>query len=116
MNTDGPILLPPQEDLPFLARPYTREELEKARRLAQEWAVPLAERMAPIQVIGSGADLNAAAQNGLERTAALLEESLDEVKNRVTITGALEIGRLPWLVTIGILAPLKQLEKRGLDP
>ena len=62
--------------------------MEKARRLAREWAVPVPERMAPIQVIGSGADLNAAAQNGLERKAALLEESLDEVKNRVTITGA----------------------------
>ena len=72
--------------------------------------------MAPIQVIGSGADLNAAAQNGLERMAALLEESLDEVKNRVTITGAVEIGRLPGLMTIGILAPLEQLENRGLVP
>jgi acetamidase/formamidase len=114
LNIDGPILLPPTEDLPFLARPYTREELEKARKLAQEWGVELQEKVAPIQVVGSGADLNAATQNGLERTAALLEESLDEVKNRVTITGAVEIGRLPGLVTISILAPLQQLEKRGM--
>lgn len=38
------------------------------------------------------------------------------MKNRVTITGAVEIGRLPGLMTIGILAPLEQLENRGLAP
>ncbi len=72
------------------------------------------EEAAPIQVIGSGADLNAATANGLQRAARLLDMSVDEVKNRVTITGAVEIGRAPGLVTVSLLAPLKQLEKLGI--
>jgi len=72
------------------------------------------EEALPIQVIGSGANLNEAAECGLERAARFLEMSLDEVKNRVTITGAVEIGRLPGLVTVTLMAPLKKLEKRGI--
>ncbi len=38
------------------------------------------------------ANLNAT-DNGLERAAALLDMTVPEVKNRATITGAIEIGR-----------------------
>jgi formamidase len=113
LTLDGPILLPPEADLPFLARPHTEVELEKGRKMAEECGVKL-EEAAPIQVIGSGADLNAATANGLERAARLLDMSVDEVKNRVTITGAVEIGRAPGLVTVSLLAPLKQLEELGI--
>jgi formamidase len=81
--------------------------------MAEEYGVEL-EEAAPIQVVGSGADLNAATANGLERAARLLDMSVDEVKNRVTITGAVEIGRAPGLVTVSLLAPLKQLEELGI--
>jgi hypothetical protein len=50
------------------------------------------EQSAPISVIGTGADLNAATNNGLQRAADLLDMPLPEVKNRATITGAIEIG------------------------
>jgi formamidase len=113
LTLDGPILLPPEADLPFLARPHTKAELEKGRKMAEEYGVEL-EEAAPIQVVGSGADLNAATANGLERAARLLDMSVDEVKNRVTITGAVEIGRAPGLVTVSLLAPLKQLEELGI--
>ena len=113
LNIEGPILLPPAEDLPPLARPFTEDELERGRQLAKGYGVEL-EEVAPIQVVGSGADLNAATANGLERAARLLEMSVDEVKNRVTITGAVEIGRAPGLVTVSLLAPIKQLEKLGI--
>jgi formamidase len=81
--------------------------------MAEEYEVEL-EEAAPIQIVGSGADLNAATANGLERAARLLDMSVDEVKNRVTITGAVEIGRAPGLVTVSLLAPLQQLEKLGI--
>jgi len=113
LTLEGPILLPPAEDLPPLARPFTEDELERGRRLAEEYGVEL-EEAAPIQVVGSGADLNAATANGLERAAKLLGMSVDEVKNRVTITGAVEIGRAPGLVTVSLLAPLKRLEELGI--
>ncbi|HID86980.1 MAG TPA: acetamidase [Anaerolineae bacterium] len=113
LTLEGPILLPPAEDLPPLARPFTEDELERGRRLAEEYGVEL-EEVAPIQVVGSGADLNTATANGLERAAKLLGMSVDEVKNRVTITGAVEIGRAPGLVTVSLLAPLKRLEELGI--
>jgi len=72
------------------------------------------EDVAPIQVVGTGADLKTAVGNGLARTAKLLDMSDGEVRNRVTITGAVEIGRAPGVVTISIMAPVKQLEKLGI--
>jgi acetamidase/formamidase len=111
----GPILLPPAEDLPFLCKPYSQQELEQARGLAEEWDAAL-EQVAPIQVVGSGKNLNAAVHNALERTSNLLNMTLDEVRNRVTITGALEIGRAPGLVLASIMAPVEQLDRVGILP
>lgn len=114
LTIDGPILLPPEEDLPLLAKPLTREEMDKARQLAKQYGVEL-EEAAPIQVVGSGGDLTTAVGNGLERTAKLLGMSEAEVRNRVTLTGAVEIGRAPGLVTISIMVPVDRLQKLGID-
>jgi formamidase len=74
------------------------------------------EKNAPISVIGTGGTLNAATENGLNRAAALLNISVPEVRNRATITGAIEIGRLPGVVQITFLAPWDSLEQAGLLP
>jgi formamidase len=37
-----------------------------------------------------------------------------EVRNRCTITGSVEIGRLPGVVQLNMLAPLAQLDKIGI--
>ena len=113
LTIDGPILLPPAEDLLPLAKPYTSDEWTEAQLLAEKYGVTL-ERSAPIQVIGTGADLNKATMNGLERTAKLLNTSLEEIKNRVTISGGVEIGRLPGVVQINVLAPIEKLEQLGV--
>jgi formamidase len=113
LTIDGPILLPPEEDLPLLSKPLTPKELEKARQLAKECGVEL-EVVAPIQVVGTGTDLKTAVSNGLARTAKLLGMSDGEVRNRVTITGAVEIGRAPGVVTISIMAPVKRLQELGI--
>jgi len=110
LNNAGPILLPPVEDLPPLARPLSREELAIGRRMAREWGTEL-EDAAPVQFVGSGANLNDAVLNSMERAAKLLDMSLEEVQNRATITGAIEIGRAPGLATTTILAPVSRLEK-----
>jgi formamidase len=113
LELDGPILLPPLEDLPLLTRPFSSHELADAERMAAAWGVEL-ERTGPIQLIGSGRDLNQAAWNGLQRASTLLEMSLEEVRNRVTITGSVEIGRLPGIVTISLLARLDRLDRLGI--
>jgi formamidase len=112
----GPILFPLLEDLPFLARPLTAEEKAKAMSLAKQWNLNEIEESGPISIVGTGPDLNSATENGLNRAAELLEMSLPEVRNRATITGAIEIGRLPGVVQITFLAPLKKLENAGLLP
>lgn len=111
---EGPILLPPLEDLPPLARPLGAAERERARRLAQELGQQMLEEAAPIQMVGTGANLNEATDNGVARLAALLGMSAEEVLNRVTISGAVEIGRLPGVVTVSLLAPMARLRELGL--
>ncbi|WP_041537679.1 hypothetical protein [Carboxydothermus hydrogenoformans] len=67
-----------------------------------------------IQVVGSGVDLNKATINGLERMANLTGLSISEVKNRATITGDIQIGRLPGVVQVTMLTPSSILKKLNL--
>lgn len=111
---DGPIILPRPEDLPHLARPYTQDEKQQAEQMAQGYKIGVETDMYPLQVVGSGPDLNQATANGLERMVAVTGLSMAEVKNRATITGDIEIGRLPGVVQVTMLVASSILEKRGL--
>jgi formamidase len=114
LSIEGPLLLPPVEDLPHLARAIVPAEREAATRLAKRLGQDVLEETAPIQVVGSGANLNDAVDNGVDRLAKLLGTSVEETLNRVTISGAVEIGRLPGIVTVTVLAPLARLAELGL--
>ncbi len=114
LNIDGPILFPVLEDLPYLARPLSEQERAKALAVAKQWGMNELEESAPISVVGTGPDLNAATDNGLQRAATLLDMTVPEVKNRATITGAIEIGRNPGVVQVTFRAPLDRLKARGL--
>ena len=111
---DGPILLPVAEDLPFIARPYTQQELEAGERLAQRYHMTLQRNVAPVQFIGTGPTINEASDNAIARAADVLRMTQAEVRNRCTITGQVEIGRLPGVVQLTMLAPLAQLDAAGL--
>ena len=65
----------------------------------------------PVSIIGSGSNLNIATDNALERAARLFDLSIDEVKNRVTIAGSVEIGRHPGVVTATMLVPKSLLKE-----
>jgi formamidase len=112
---DGPIVLPVAEDLPFLARPLSGAERVRAEEIARKNGVDALEDSLPISVVGTGPDLNSAVVNGLERAAALLDATVPEMKNRATITGAIEIGRSPGVVQVTFLAPAEKLAARGLE-
>jgi formamidase len=111
---DGPVLFPLLEDLPPMARPFSAAERAKAVRLAEHWGVQEIEESAPISVIGTAANMNDAIVNGLERAATLLGLSVPEIRNRATITGAIEIGRAPGVIQVTFLAPLDRLDAVGL--
>ena len=114
LANDGPILLPLMENLPPLARIPSAKELDIARSLAAKSGFDIQSEVAPIQVVGSGVNLNEATMNGLDRMAKLAGMDVDEVKNRVTITGGIEIGRLPGMVHISMLTPISRLEQIGI--
>lgn len=40
---------------------------------------------------------------------------MQEVLNRVTVTGAVEIGRLQGIVQVSIQVPIRILERLGMD-
>jgi len=113
LSLDGPILLPPEEDLPPLAKPWRRDEWNEVMRLGRQYGIK-PEPAAPIQVIGSGPTINEAAANGFMRAAKILGMSIEEIRNRVTISGAVEIGRLPGIVQVSLQASIKTLEKLGI--
>lgn len=89
-------------------------ERETGRALADEHGVEMTEAMGPIQVIGSGETINAATENAFDRAGDLLDMSEGEIRGRCTFTGGVEIGRLPGVVQLTMLAPMDRLEERGI--
>lgn len=114
LTLDGPLIFPNADDLPFLAKPITPVERKRANDVAKEWGLPPLEESLPIAVVGTGADLNKATQNGLERAAHLFGVDVPEIKNRATITGAIEIGRAPGVITVTLRVPASWLNALGL--
>jgi acetamidase/formamidase len=114
LRIDGPVLFPLEEDLPFLAKPLSDEERRRALALGRRYGVTELEGSLAISVIGTGPDLNSATDNGLARAAELLGLSIPEVKNRATISGAIEIGRHPGVVQVTFRAPTDRLDACGL--
>lgn len=110
---EGPIILPVPEDLPYLSKPLTEKERVQAESLASRWNVEL-EKNWPVSFVGTGANLNEAVDTALARAAKLLDMSIEEVKNRATINGELQIGRYPGTVTATFSVPEEKLEKLGL--
>lgn len=111
---DGPILLPLMEDLPFEAQPFTTAEKARAQALARHWNMTTLEDSLPISFVGTGRTLNDATNNGVQRAAELFGIGVPEVLNRTTITGSVEIGRHPGVVTVTFLYPVQELERIGI--
>jgi acetamidase/formamidase len=115
LELDGPVLLPNEQDLPFISQPYSDAEREAGTALGEEHGVDAETEMGPIQVVGSGATVNDATQNAFDRAATLLDMSEGEIRARCTFTGGVQVGRLPGVVQLDMLAPLDVLADRGLD-
>lgn len=113
VTVPGPILLPNEEDLPHLAKPLSKIERKAAKRLSKIYATPI-EKTAPVSFIGTGANLNDAVDTAIARAAEVLKISPEEVRNRLTVSGGLEIGRYPGTITATFAAPVKALKAAGL--
>lgn len=115
VHLEGPILLPNEEDLPYTAKPLSTEEKRSAQALAEKWGLKEVEESLPLSVIGTGSTLNAATDNGMERAAKLFGVTVPEIMNRATITGSIEIGRHPGVVTVTFQMPKHYLKKAKLQ-
>ena len=113
LSLDGPILLPLEADLPPLTKPWRKDEWDQVASMAKQYGVE-AEPVAPVQIIGSGPTINDATAKGFQRAAHLFAMGIVEVRNRVTIAGAVEIGRLPGIVQVSLQVPMRALEKLGI--
>ncbi|WP_088006188.1 acetamidase/formamidase family protein [Indiicoccus explosivorum] len=114
VKLDGPILLPHPDDLPYTAKPFTAQEKAAAAKVAAQWNVQTLEESLPVSFIGTGPTLNDATDNGLQRAADLFGVPVPEILNRATITGSIEIGRHPGVITVTFLAPEHYLKNAGL--
>lgn len=114
LHLDGPVILPVKEDIPYLARPLTEEEKRLAQKEAMAWGIEEIEESYPLSFVGTGADMNTAVDNGVKHAAEVLDMTEAEVLNRVTITGAVEIGRTPGVCTVTFRVPKRILEKKNI--
>ncbi len=111
---DGPILLQRPDDLPPLARPMNREQRRAVKALAARFGQSFIEENGPVTFIGSGRSLNDATHNGVERAAKVTGLSAEEILNRATIAGSIEISRLPGVVRVTFLCPKPILARMGI--
>lgn len=111
---DGPILLQTPDDLPFLAKPMDPAERAAVTALGARYGQDEVEDNAPITFIGTGANLNEATKIGLDRAARITGIPYDEVLNRATIAGSIEISRLPGVVRVTFLCPKPILARMGI--
>ena len=114
LKLEGPILLQNLDDLPPMARPMTAEQRQKVAELGARWGQHEIEETGPITFIGSGENLNAAVENGLRRAAQVTGLQYEEVLNRATINGSIDISRLPGTIRVTFLCPLEILDRIGI--
>lgn len=111
---DGPILLQRPDDLPPMARPMNAAQRAHVRALAARYGQGEIESNAPLTFLGSGRTLNDATRNGLERAAKVTGLPYDEILNRATIAGSIEISRLPGVARVTFLCPMPVLDRLGI--
>lgn len=114
LELEGPILLQNIEDLPPMAVPLNEEERSKIKALAEHWGQGYIEESGPITFIGTGENLNEATEIGLRRASKATGISYEEVLNRATINGSIEISRLPGAVRVTFLCPFDILDRMGI--
>jgi formamidase len=108
------VLLPVEEDLPPIARPFNEEEKSKAQELGRLMGFEAETDLLPIQVIGTGVGLNEALDTAFKRMSDLTGMSVSEVRNRTTIAGSVDIARASGVVQLTMLVPTAILDKIGI--
>jgi len=97
-----------------MARPMNAGQRAAVKVLAKRFSQTTIEENAPLTFIGSGRTLNDATHNGVERAAKVTGLAPDEILNRATIAGSIEISRLPGVVRVTFMCPLSIIDRLGI--
>lgn len=114
INISSPLVIPNYEDVNFRFKPFTKNEIALLKEFSKGFNNMSLENQLPLQVVGSGNNLNDGLNNALENAANLLNLSVNEIKNRATISGEMGIGRSSGLVYLTLSLPVSMIEKLGI--
>lgn len=108
---DGPIIIPNSFDLSPELQFYSDEEINYISDTFKDVSSGNITKLIPIQYVGSGSTLEEGIENAIDRISDFTGYSKDEVRNRCTISGSVDIGRTSGLVYLTMMTPHKFLEK-----
>ena len=114
INLEGPLLFPNVSDLPDIAKPFSKSERRAFASFGKRLRIRPELDLRPLQFIGSGETINSATENAVSRASRFLDISRAEVLNRGTVSGSVQISRLPGVVQLSLLLPYKLLEQKGI--
>lgn len=114
LKLDGPILIPTKSELDHRFVPFNEDEYRRVSELLKVYGKELRNRNFPVQIVGSGENMNAGLENALARAAKITGLSSGEIKNRATIGGEIGIGRTSGMVYLTVMLEEKILEKIGI--
>lgn len=110
-NLKGPIIIPNSKDLSPELNFYSNEEFDYIRKTFSNCSRKDVSKLIPIQYVGSGTTLEEAIENAVERISVFTGYSIEEVKNRCTISGSVDIGRTSGLVYLTMMTPYNFIKK-----
>jgi acetamidase/formamidase len=110
---EGPVIIPRADLVDKRFQPFSEAEYTTATVLLQKEPGQMEKRF-PVQVVGTGQNLNLAIESAVERAAKLTGLPADEIKNLATVCGEVSIGRTSGTVFLTLLLTKTVLEKNGL--
>lgn len=114
LKLDGPVLLPELSEINSRFLPLSSEEQRNAAAIRARFCSEPLEKSWPIQVVGTGNGINEGIDCAITRASSLLGIPRDEVRNRATVTGCVEIGRFTGSVFLTLMTPESLLRGCGL--
>lgn len=110
VDLPGPLLLIPEGQLPEMIRPLTVSERQTTQAMADGLTQDLEIDAVPLVAVGAAPDLRSSVDVAMTRLSQVAGVSFDEVRNRVTISGCINIGRLTGTVHVGMRFPPDRLQ------
>ncbi len=114
LSLEGPVIIPASKELNPRFRPFTDHEFEIGKKILEGYGADLSEKSYPIQIVGTGPNLNAAIDTAVHRASKLTGLSIGEIKNRGTVGGEVGIGRTSGCVYLTLILGESTLEQIGL--